>query len=205
MVRDQLEARSIHDARVLQAMRTVPRHLFVPEPRRLLAYEDYPLPIGEGQTISQPYVVALMTEALMLDGHEKVLEIGTGSGYQAAVLAAVAREVYTIEIVPSLAQRAEQTLQALGYRNVKVKSGDGYLGWSEYAPFDAVIITCAPERLPDSLVRQLAEGGRLVAPIGPENETQVLTLFEKTNGALKRTPMTPVIFVPMQGLIKKKE
>ncbi len=205
MVENQIKARDIKDERVLAAMLKVPRHLFVPEKYRKLAYEDHPLPIGEGQTISQPYIVALMTEALKLQGHEKVLEIGTGSGYQAAILAHLTKEVYTIELLPALAKSAEAILKNLEYKNVFVRCGDGYLGWTEHAPFAAIIITCAPEQVPDSLIKQLAEGGRLVVPLGPEGQTQILTLYEKENGKLKKTEIAPVIFVPMKGLIEEKK
>ncbi len=205
MVRDQIEARGIKDEKVLNAMRKVPRHLFIPEEFRQFAYGDYPVSIGEGQTISQPYIVALMTEALRLSGNEKVLEIGTGSGYQAAVLATIVPEVFTIEIIPSLAQRAEAILKKLNYDNVYVRIGDGYLGWSEHSPYDGIIITCAPEKVPDSLLHQLAEGGRLVVPLGPEGGVQILTLFEKTGGKIKKTEIAPVRFVPMKGLIEKEQ
>lgn len=205
MVNDQIAGRGIRDEKVLSAMRKIPRHMFVPEKLRKSAYEDYPLPIGEEQTISQPYIVALMTEALRLTGSEKVLEIGTGSGYQAAVLSLLAKEVYTIEILPTLAQRAESTLKALGFTNILVRCADGYLGWSEHAPFDAIIITCAPEKVPDSLIRQLAEKGRLVVPLGSENKAQMLTLFTKSEGRLDTIDIAPVIFVPMKGVIEKEK
>ncbi len=164
MVRTQIEARRIKDKRVLKVMRAVPRHKFVLSVYQKMAYSDRPLSIGYGQTISQPYIVALMTESLKLKGDEKVLEIGTGSGYQAAVLAELAQEVYTIEIIPGLTKRAEKTLKKLGYENIKVKCGDGYLGWPEYAPFHAIIVTCAPDHIPQPLLDQLAEGGRMVIP-----------------------------------------
>ncbi|MFH1338892.1 MAG: protein-L-isoaspartate(D-aspartate) O-methyltransferase [Candidatus Omnitrophota bacterium] len=196
MVRTQIEARGIGNERVLEAMRRVPRHKFVPWLYRKFAYEDTPLPIGEGQTISQPYIVALMTELLDLTGGERVLEIGTGSGYQAAVLAELAAEVYTIEILPTLAHRAKELLEELGYRNIKVKCGDGYLGWEEYAPFDAVIVTCAPEEIPKNLVEQLADGGKMVIPVG--SAYQELKLIQKKNNAIKISGVIPVRFVPMR-------
>lgn len=204
MVKTQLESRGIKDKRVLDAFRKVKRHLFVPKSYRKEAYGDYPLPIGEGQTISQPYMVAVMTELLKLKGDERVLEIGTGSGYQAAILSILAKEVYTIEIIPSLAESAKERLKKLGYNNVWVKCGDGYLGWPEKAPFDGIIITCAPPRLPKPLKEQLAEGGRIVAPIGEEGEMQVLTVFEKKNGKLIKKEEGGCFFVPMTGKIEKE-
>jgi protein-L-isoaspartate(D-aspartate) O-methyltransferase len=176
-------------------MRKVKRHLFVPLIYRPLAYADSPLPIGMDQTISQPYIVALMTELLHLKGNEKVLEIGTGSGYQAAILAELAREVYTIEILEPLARRAEKMLTELNYRNIHVKIGDGFLGWPEQAPFDAIIVTCAPEEIPAPLIEQLAEGGRLVIPVGVH--WQNLKLVQKTEGNLITKDIIPVSFVPM--------
>ena len=166
MVRTQIAARGITNKRVLAAMEKVERHRFVPSALRSVAYNDYPLPIGQGQTISQPYIVALMTDLLQLDGTEKVLEIGTGSGYQAAILGELAREVYTIEIIDTLAKSAEKRLKSLGYANIIVRSGDGYLGWPEKAPFDAIMVTCAPDSIPQPLVDQLADGGRIVIPVG---------------------------------------
>jgi protein-L-isoaspartate(D-aspartate) O-methyltransferase len=195
MVREQIEARGIKDKRLLEAMRKVKRHLFVPLMHRLWAYEDGPLPIGEGQTISQPYIVALMTELLALKGNEKVLEIGTGSGYQAAILAKLAKEVYTIEILEPLAKRAEGFLKELGYRNIQVKCGDGFLGWPEHAPFDAIIVTCAPEEILPPLIEQLAEGGRLVIPTG--THWQELRLVQKIEGKIVITNIIPIRFVPM--------
>jgi protein-L-isoaspartate(D-aspartate) O-methyltransferase len=197
MVRDQIEARGVRDARVLAAMRRVPRHELVPENERALAYEDRPLPIGRGQTISQPYVVAAMTAALALDGSERVLEIGTGSGYQAAVLAELCREVYTIELEPELAQRARADLARLGYANVEVRQGDGFRGWPEHAPFDAVIVTAAPEQVPPPLIEQLAVGGRLVIPVG--DDEQHLLLLRKTETGVERKVLFGVRFVPMRG------
>lgn len=199
MVVEQIEERGIRDRRVLEVMERVPRHEFVPEEYRAFAYEDSPLPIGEGQTISQPYIVALMTECLNLEGEEKVLEVGTGSGYQAAILSELAKEVYTIEIVGPLAERAEELLKNLGYRNVKVRCDDGYLGWEEYAPFDGIIVTCAPEHIPQPLIDQLAEGGRMVIPVGETQFPQVLKLVEKREGKVTMRNVVPVRFVPMTG------
>jgi protein-L-isoaspartate(D-aspartate) O-methyltransferase len=205
MVKYQIEGRGVTDQRVLAAMRKVPRHLFVPEVLRNDAYEDFPLPIGEGQTISQPYIVARMTELLALKGNEKVLEIGTGSGYQAAVLSLLAKEVYSIEIVEHLAKLAENRLKDLGYNNVSVRFGDGYLGWTEAAPFDAIIITCAPPYLPDSLIAQLKDYGRIVVPMGEEAEVQILTVFQKKDGKIFKTEYESVRFVPMTGKIEEKK
>lgn len=199
MVKTQIKLRGIKDKRVLKAMEKVPRHLLIPEEYRYLAYEDRPVPIGFGQTISQPYIVALMTELLELKGDEKVLEIGTGSGYQAAILAELCKEVYTIEIIEELAKRAEKNLQKLGYKNIKIKNGDGFLGWKEYAPFDRIIITCAVPLVPQPLVEQLKEGGKIVLPLGEELTNQVLTVVEKKNGKLIYKDITGVIFVPMTG------
>ena len=195
MIETQIKARGIKDERLLKAMFKVKRHLFVPARIQKLAYSDCPLPIGEKQTISQPYIVALMTELLSLDSDAKVLEIGTGSGYQAAILAELAKEVYTIEILEPLTRQAEKTLQDLGYENITVKCGDGYLGWVEYAPFDAIIVTCAPPSIPQVLIEQLAEGGRMVIPVGVH--WQELKLLEKLNGRIKTTSIIPVRFVPM--------
>ena len=195
MVEYQLEQRGIKDRRVLEAMLKVERHRFVPLGMQRLAYSDGPLPIGEDQTISQPYIVALMTEVLGLSGNEKVLEIGTGSGYQAAILAELTKEVYTIEIIPELAKSAERLLSELGYRNIKVKCADGFLGWPEFAPFDAIIVTCAPQEIPPPLIEQLAQGGRIVAPIGSVD--QELKLFVKQGETLIEKNIIPVIFVPM--------
>jgi protein-L-isoaspartate(D-aspartate) O-methyltransferase len=198
MVSEQLSApdRGIRDRRVLEAMGEVPRHEFVPEPYRKSAYEDRPLPIGHGQTISQPYVVAFMTEKLAPKPTDRVLEIGTGSGYQAAVLSKLVAEVDTIEIVEPLARRAEADLQRLGFKNVHVRAGDGYQGWPEHAPFDAIIVTCAPDHVPDPLVAQLKEGGRMVIPVGPETDQQ-LYLLKKRDGKIERESVLPVRFVPM--------
>ena len=197
MVDRQIRARGIKDPAVLAAMREVPRHLFVPPAERPLAYADQPLPIGTGQTISQPYIVAYMTEAAGLSPDDTVLEIGTGSGYQAAVLGEIASQVYTIEIIPELAERAQTVLAELRYTNVHVKSGNGYLGWPERAPFDAILVTAAPEQVPQALVDQLALGGRMVVPVGTTD--QEMLIIEKTaEGVVKRRTIA-VRFVPMTG------
>jgi protein-L-isoaspartate(D-aspartate) O-methyltransferase len=200
MVREQIEGRGIRDPRLLEAMREVPRHRFVPAVYRPLAYTDQPLPIGEGQTISQPYIVALMTSLLELQGGEKVLEVGTGSGYQAAVLSRLAGEVYTIEILPTLAWRAKQVLEGLGYTNVRVRVGDGFFGWPEAAPFDAIVVTAAAPRLPQPLWEQLAEGGRIVLPLGA-GRNQRLVRFRKVDGRRIQEDFTEVLFVPMTGAV----
>jgi protein-L-isoaspartate(D-aspartate) O-methyltransferase len=205
MVKEQIAARGITDQRVLRTMEKVPRHLFVPSESKSEAYCDYPLPIGEGQTISQPYIVAIMTELAHLEGQERVLEIGTGSGYQAAVLSLLSKEVYTIEIVETLAKSVDKRLKDLGYSNVHVRFGDGYLGWTEHAPFDVILITCAPPTLPDSLIRQLKDGGRMVVPLGEEYKTQILTVFEKKGSKLNKIEYEPVRFVPMKGKIEDKK
>ncbi|UCD06765.1 MAG: protein-L-isoaspartate(D-aspartate) O-methyltransferase [candidate division WOR-3 bacterium] len=202
MVYNQIRGRGIDDERLLDAMLEVERHRFVPKTLEKLAYADHPLPIGKGQTISQPYVVALMTDELKLKATDRVLEIGTGSGYQAAILSLLVKEVYTIEIIRSLADSAAQRLTSLGYENVHVRYGDGFLGWPEEEPFDAVIITCAPPELPEPLIRQLAEGGRLIVPLG--DDFQMLTLYKKVAGALEERKITPVRFVPMRGLIEEQ-
>lgn len=202
MVRNQIVARGVKDERVLRAMRLVPRHEFVPEPWRGLAYTDQPLPIGEDQTISQPLVVAHMTEQLGLTGGERVLEIGTGSGYQAAILAEVAAEVYTIEIVPSLAARAARDLTRLGYGDIHVREGDGYRGWPEAAPFDAVIVTAAPDHVPQPLIDQLKPGGRMILPLGDADQDLVL-IRKDENGKVTRKILYPVRFVPMTGEAEK--
>jgi len=199
MVETQIKGRGIKDERLLKAMIKVERHQFVPAPIRHLAYTDRPLPIGEGQTISQPYIVALMTELLKLDGDEKVLEIGTGSGYQAAILAELAKKVYTIEILEPLANASEKLLQSLGYENITVKHGDGFFGWEEHAPFEAIIVTCAPPHIPQPLIDQLAEGGRMVIPVGPEWRWQDLFVVKKMGGEIKKEKVAPVRFVPMTG------
>jgi protein-L-isoaspartate(D-aspartate) O-methyltransferase len=198
MVREQLVARGIRDARVLAAMGRVPRHELVPEEEREFAYEDGPLPIGEGQTISQPYIVAAMSEAAQLSGDERVLEVGTGSGYQAAVLSALAREVYTIELEPSLAARAHEALVRLGCTNVHTRTGDGYRGWPEAAPFDAIVVTAAPDHVPSALLDQLRSGGRLVIPVGGRGE-QELAVYTKTARGVERRVLMPVRFVPLRS------
>ncbi|MFC1541092.1 protein-L-isoaspartate(D-aspartate) O-methyltransferase [Candidatus Latescibacterota bacterium] len=197
MVNEQIARRGVSDPRVLQAMRTVPRHLFVPDRYKSLSYSDSPLPIGEDQTISQPYIVAYMTEALDLKKTDKVLEIGTGSGYQAAILAGIVREVYTIELIPVLGNRAGKLLDELGYDNIFVSVGDGYKGWPDKAPFDAVIVTCAPEDIPEALVRQLREGGKMMIPVGGRFQIQKLIRGVKKNGVLMKEDVMRVSFVPM--------
>ena len=197
MVRSQLELRGIMDERVLEAMRTVPRHLFVPNELKGKAYSDSVLPIGYDQTISQPYIVALMCEVACISPQDKVLEIGAGSGYQAAVLSLLAEEVYALEIVSSLGELAKLRLKDLGYKNVRVKIGDGYSGWPEYAPYDAIFVTAAAEKVPQSLVDQLALNGRLIIPLGSIFEQQ-LVRFIKTETALKKEFLGPVLFVPFQ-------
>jgi len=196
MVQQQLMARGVHEERVLAAMAKVPREEFVPTDERAAAYSDNPLPIGYDQTISQPYIVAFMTEQLHPKPSDRVLEIGTGSGYQAAILAELAAEVYTIEIAEPLAKNAEATLARLGYKNVHLKTGDGYQGWPENAPFDAIIVTCAPDRVPRPLTDQLKDGGRMIIPVG-DRFAQELYLLEKKNGQLKESAVLPVRFVPM--------
>ena len=200
MVAEQLivPGRDITNSRVLAVMGKVPRHEFVPEPLRPEAYEDYPLHIGHGQTISQPYIVAFMTERLDPKPADRVLEVGTGSGYQAAVLAEMVAQVYTIEIVEDLAQRAAADLKRLGYTNVHVRAGDGYKGWAEAAPFDAIIVTCAPEQVPQPLIDQLKDGGRMVIPVG-RVWNQDLVLLRKRGAKLEQQAVLPVSFVPMTG------
>ncbi len=202
MVREQLQARDIRDARVLAAMLKVPRHEFVPESYRDSAYDDNALPLKMGQTISQPYIVAYMTQALELRGTERVLEIGTGSGYQAAVLAEIVPEVYTIEILPQLQEEAAAVLNRLGYSNIKFRAGDGYLGWPEHAPYDRIIVTAAPEEVPQPLIDQLKEGGRLVVPVGIIS--QDLIVVEKQKSGITRRTTIPVRFVPMTGKAQEK-
>jgi len=199
MVEVDLKGRDITDEKVLEVMGRIPRHEFVEESLKNEAYADHPLPIGEGQTISQPYVVALMTQALKLNGSERVLEIGTGSGYQAAVLAEIVEEVYTVEIRERLADQAEETLAALAYSNVHVKCADGYFGWEEHAPFDAIIITCAVNHIPPPLIAQLKDGGRLILPLGSTTYYQALTLVHKGDDGLSSEYITSVLFVPMIG------
>lgn len=197
MVANQLMARGISDSRVLAAFEKVERHLFVPESLRRYAYGDQPLPIGEGQTISQPYMVAFMSEVIAIQPGEKVLEIGTGSGYQAAILAEMGAHVYSIEVIEPLADRAANLLNSMGYSSLHLKTGDGYLGWHEYAPFDAIVVTCSPTKIPQALQDQLAEGGRMIVPVGPQNSIQYLYLLEKKGGKIKRQNKMAVRFVPM--------
>ncbi|MFH1421239.1 MAG: protein-L-isoaspartate(D-aspartate) O-methyltransferase [Planctomycetota bacterium] len=198
MVRSQIEVRGVRNSKVLSAMRKVPRHLFVEDELRDSAYNDYPLPIGEGQTISQPYIVALMTELLEPEENFRVLEVGTGSGYQAAVLAEIVKEVYTIEIIPSLSDKAGKILKKLGYTNISINTGDGYLGWPEHAPFDGIIITCAPKNIPEPLIEQLKDGGRMVIPVG--DFYQKLQVLEKRDGKISIMDNIAVRFVPMTGI-----
>src|SRR5881394_492556 len=197
MVKEQIVMRGVVEERVLAAMRKVPREEFVPEEFRAASYDDRPLPIGYDQTISQPFIVAFMTEQLRPQKTDRVLEIGTGSGYQAAILAELVREVYTIEIIEPLGRTAEATLQRLGYKNVHVKVGDGYKGWPEHAPFDSIIVTCAPDHVPQPLVDQLKEGGRMVIPVGPP-AAQELYVMQKSNGQLRQSVLVDVRFVPMR-------
>lgn len=197
MVRDQLEGREIYDRRVLEAMGKVPRHELVPEDQKRFAYLDRPLPIGFGQTISQPFIVALMTQSVDPQPGDKVLEVGTGSGYQAAVMAELCSQVFTIEIVEGLAERAAADLERLGYENITVRAGDGYAGWASQAPFDIIIITAAAEEIPQPLIDQLADGGRLIMPIGPVYAIQELTLIRRQGDELIRSQITPVRFVPL--------
>ncbi|HSN53900.1 MAG TPA: protein-L-isoaspartate(D-aspartate) O-methyltransferase [Candidatus Sulfomarinibacteraceae bacterium] len=202
MVRQQIETRGVKDPAVLDAMRTVPRHRFVPDDYREASYQDSPLPIGEGQTISQPYIVALMSELLEVEAGDRVLEIGTGSGYQAAVLAAMGVEVYTVEIRDKLCERARTILDELGYEAAHVRCGDGYRGWPEAAPFAAVIVTAAPERIPDPLIDQLAVGGRMVIPLG--DFYQQLMVIKKTEAGVEERSVIPVRFVPMTGEVERQ-
>ena len=203
MVETQLESRDIQSERVLEAMKKVPRHLFMPASVRQYAYVDSPVPIGKGQTISQPYIVGLMTQTVDPKPGDRALEVGTGSGYQAAVLGELVQEVYTIEIIPDLAERAEKVLADSGYDNVEVRQGDGYQGWPEKAPFDIILITAAPEEIPQPLIDQLAEGGRLVVPVGPQGEIQTLTLVTREKGEVTKTYITDVRFVPMTGEVQQ--
>jgi protein-L-isoaspartate(D-aspartate) O-methyltransferase len=197
MVRNQLESRDIRDAKVLAAMREVPRHKFVPPEIVDSAYDDNALPLALGQTVSQPYIVAFMTQALELEGNERVLEVGTGSGYQAAILAEIVPEVYTVEILPALTERARRTLGGLGYKNIRFRTGDGYEGWPEAAPFDAIVVTAAPDHIPAPLVEQLKPGGRMIIPLG--RFEQELIVIEKTRSGITRRSTIPVRFVPMTG------
>jgi protein-L-isoaspartate(D-aspartate) O-methyltransferase len=195
MVEHQIASRGVKDGKVLDAMLKVPRHVFVSEDLQGLAYSDQPLSVGEGQTISQPYMVALMTELLHLDGHERALEIGTGCGYQTAILAELVKEIYTVEIVENLAESSKRLLEELEYQNIEFKTGDGYFGWEEHAPFDVIIVTCGPESVPQPLVDQLADGGRLVIPVG--SMYQVLTILEKVEGEVREHKSISCRFVPM--------
>ena len=204
MVEKDIRGRGVRDPKVLAVMEKVPRHLFVDEYLRDKAYADHPLPIGEGQTISQPYVVALMTEALRLKPTDRALEIGAGSGYQAAVLAEIVKEVYTIEIRKGLAEKADKRLKELGYKNITVKYGDGYFGDNEQAPFDAIIITAAANHIPAPLIKQLKEGGRLIIPVGSTIYYQILILATKKKGELDVEQLMPVAFVPMVGEVQKR-
>jgi len=197
MVRTQLRGRDIVNPRVLDAMSRVQRHLFVPEPLRADAYGDHPLPIGHDQTISQPYIVGFMSQALDIEPQHRVLEIGTGSGYQAAILAELAKEVYTIEILAPLADSARRTLETLGYRNVRVRTGNGYAGWPEHAPYDRIMVTAAPDEVPPALVEQLRVGGRMAIPVG--TVAQELRILRRTQAGLETLQTLPVRFVPMVG------
>jgi len=197
MVESQIRSRGVTDGRVLQAMAEVPRHLFVPPSVRGEAYEDYPLPIGSQQTISQPYIVALMTSLLELSGGERVLEVGTGSGYQAAVLSRIAREVYSIEILESLSSSAKRALEGIGYSNIHLRVGDGWAGWKDAAPFDGILVTAAPEKVPQPLLDQLKVGGRLVIPVG--SYFQDLLVYTRTPTGFEKKNVIPVRFVPMTG------
>jgi len=203
MVEEQIKKRGIKDSTIIEAFLKVPRHRFVPIKYRKMAYKDHPLPIGEGQTISQPYIVAYMTQILNLSKTDKVLEIGTGSGYQAAILGELSDSIYTIEIITSLGSRASRLLQEMGYSNIKVKIGDGYQGWEEYAPFDAIIVTCAPTEIPNALKNQLKEGGRIIIPVG-SLYYQNLVYLRKVNNQIKEEKVFPVRFVPMVDTSGKK-
>lgn len=198
MVSEQIQQRGIRHPRVLQAMRATPRHLYIPTHARAAAYDDHPVPIGYGATISQPYIVALMTELLDPSPRHRILEIGTGSGYQAAILAQLAAEIYSIEIVPELARSAAQTLRSLGHTNVSVRQGDGYKGWPERAPFDRVILTAAPPAIPQALLDQLAPSGRLVAPVGTLGSQELVLIEKNPDGSTRRRTVCPVAFVPMR-------
>jgi protein-L-isoaspartate(D-aspartate) O-methyltransferase len=196
MVETQIESRGVKDKNVLYAMKKVPRHLFVPDQYQSSAYNDRPLPIGKNQTISQPYIVAFMTEAIGPEADDVVLEIGTGSGYQAAVLAEIVEKVYTLEIIPELGIMAKERLAILGYDNIEAKVSDGYYGWSEFAPFDAIIVTAAAAQIPEPLIEQLKEGGKMIIPVGAAHEVQNLVLITKKNGETKIKKLFPVRFVP---------
>jgi protein-L-isoaspartate(D-aspartate) O-methyltransferase len=204
MVSQQLVARGITDQRVLRAMSRVPRHAFVPASHLDLGYADRPLPIGHDQTISQPYIVAFMTEALRAAPTDCVLEIGTGSGYQAAVLAELVAQVYTVEIVKPLGERAREDLARLGYRTVHVRVGDGFEGWPEHAPFDAIIVTCSPEHVPQPLVEQLKDGGRMIIPVGSQIRGQELHVLERHGTRIEPHAVLPVRFVPMTGKAQER-
>ncbi|MGE5602063.1 MAG: protein-L-isoaspartate(D-aspartate) O-methyltransferase [Nitrososphaerales archaeon] len=199
MVTEQIAGRGVKDTSVLDAMRRIPRHRFVPDEYQSASYEDHPLPIGYGQTISQPYIVGLMSEAVGVKPDQKVLEIGTGSGYQAAVLAEMGADVYTVEIIPELAKQASDRLAKMGYKGIHVENRDGYYGWEEHGPYDAILVTAAPDHMPQPLASQLKEGGRLVVPIGPQGAIQTLWLFEKKGGELQATNLGDVSFVPLTG------
>ncbi len=205
MVKTQIEARDVDNVEVLEAMRNVPRHLFVPEENRGAAYRDTPLPIGHGQTISQPYIVAYMTEMLDLRRGDKVLEVGTGSGYQAAVLGEITKNVYTIEIIEPLADQARERFKKAGYDFIRVRTGDGYYGWEEYGPFDAIIVTAAAGHVPPPLIRQLKPGGKIVIPVGGVYQVQTLMLItKKEDGSVQTEQLMPVRFVPMTGQVQKE-
>jgi protein-L-isoaspartate(D-aspartate) O-methyltransferase len=199
MVKEQIEDRGIKDKATLASMRKTPRHLFVPADQADQAYEDHPIPIGHGQTISQPYVVAYMTEIIKVNSESRVLEVGTGSGYQAAILSAIVKNVYTIEIVEPLGKAARERLSKLNYKNVQVKTGDGFYGWKEHAPFDAIVVTAAAEHIPPPLIEQLKEGGRMIIPVGSPFMVQQLMLVEKSKaGKVRTTSLMPVMFVPFK-------
>ena len=199
MVNQQIAARRIYDQKVLQAMRDVPRHLFVPERRQRSAYGDFPLPIGYGQTISQPYIVALMTELLKPEKDDVALEVGTGSGYQAAVLSKIVNTVYTVEIITPLGKAAEKRLSEMGYKNITVKVGDGYFGWEQYAPFNCIIVTAASDHIPPPLIKQLKKGGKMAIPVGRPFQVQKLMLVEKSKeGEIRIKNLLPVRFVPFR-------
>jgi protein-L-isoaspartate(D-aspartate) O-methyltransferase len=199
MVETQMILRDIRDPRVLAAMTKVQRHLFVPLQDRSRAYDDHPLPIGYGQTISQPYMVAAMTELLAVKPGDKILEIGAGSGYQAAILAELTDQVYTVEIIPELAESAAERLRDLGYTGVHVRQGDGYYGWAEFAPYDAIIVTAAPDHVPQPLIQQIRDGGRLVIPVGPQGSLQTLWFIEKKGDKVTSRQVMDVVFVPLTG------